>query len=211
MQKRSIAVATVVVVAVIVIGSLLALPRLVQSNNPPREDIFQINFTDQSVYIFGHSQNTMQIEDRLLLSTSNVTLITNVSEMANLTGRFILFVDGDCFDYPYNCSIGAAADAVRQLVLNGTPVVVLDRDVQFLALAMDGTNVSVTDISFTTGGTNVGPMNTNSMINGVRYYPDIGATSCWSIDGRRSSQFDESITSSYNWADEHISNTIPET
>jgi hypothetical protein len=194
MQKKSIIVATMIVVAVIVLASVLLLPRLVQSdksNVPPVEDS-NVVFTNQTVYVFGYSPNTELIMNRLHLSTSNVTLVTNTSVLSNLTGRFVLLIDGECFFNTYNYSIAETAKAVQPLILNGTPVVLLNRSVDFFYFAAPDIHFGYSQSS--SDGYTIIPL-----INGIKLVPGSTSASTWSLGGSINNQFGQSITAAYNW------------
>lgn len=192
-MNHSTIVVAVVVVAAIVITSAFVLDAFAKNNdsNVPTLPGSDIKFTNQTVYVFGYSQNTELIIDRLHLSTANVTLVTSTSELSNLTGRFVLFIDGMAFLNSYNNSMVETAKAVEPIILNGTPTILLNRSMDFFSFAAPGINFGYSESSV--DGRTIIPL-----INGVKLVPGSTTASTWPLNWYND-QFDQSITAAYNW------------
>jgi hypothetical protein len=192
-MNHSTFVVAVVVVAAIVITSAFALSAFAKNNNSSMLTLpgSEIQFTNQTVYLFGYSQNTEFIIDRLHLSTSNVTLVTSTNELSNLTGRFVLFIDCMTFLNSYNNSMVETAKAVEPIILNGAPTILLNRSMDFFSFAAPG-------VDFSYGESSVDGRTIIPLINGVKLVPGSTSASTWGLNWYND-KFDQSITAAYNW------------
>jgi hypothetical protein len=202
MKKASLMIMTMAVTIMIVISIIGLL--ICTQQNAANESILpgsEIQFTDKQVYLFGYSQNTGFIVDRLHLSTSNVTLVTSVSELSNLTGRYVLFIDGAAFLNSYNYSMIDTAKAVQPNILNGIPTILLNRSMDFFSFA-------VPDITFGYSQSNVDGRTIIPLTNGVKVVPGETSAAEWSLNGR-DDQFGQLITAAYNWGVRNLDEPSP--
>ena len=197
MKERSMIILTLVAVVIMVLGAYALYQVRYGQISGEGNELARVNFTNQTVYLFGYSKNSETFEERLHLSTSNVILITKVDDLSKLTGKFILFIDGECFKNSHDYSINATANGVRSLIFNGIPTVLFNRSSDFFAFSV-GDRVDFGSID----------QSHISIVNGVKFYPNNNSSVAWSY-GSKDVYFDQTITASYNWAEQHLSDQPP--
>jgi hypothetical protein len=147
-------------------------------------------FTDDPVTILGRSELTDIITDRLERSTSRITITDNLTFVASTQNDTILIIDGAWVD---RVSLREVAEAIRPLILNGTPTIVLGKTVDLLRAAVD-------DVAM---GSSEAALDGETMIaqyNCIRYDSETKLSEEYSYTASHPDGLEEAVTLTYNWA-----------
>lgn len=136
----SAGVLTASVVVIVVSLSFAAPSQLgrMQSDCESLDDL--VTYIGKPVCLLGKSHNTEFIIDRLWLSTHMITITENLSDLSSLSPGVLLMIDGE---WAYRNSLRDLADAIRPLILQVTPVVLLNMTSDLLSLAVENTSLSI--------------------------------------------------------------------
>ena len=94
------------------------------SNNERSNRVTDITiFTNNSVCLLGSSQDTKEIIETLHQCTSNLSVIDDAKELSSVGQRTMLFIDGS---WLMDQDSKGITEAVAPLILQGTPVVILN-------------------------------------------------------------------------------------
>lgn len=134
-SQRKIVLGLVVIVAAIAVVLMLTFALLVVPGPAPAAET--IKKTDRPVYLLGTSDSTGTILDQLRDGTSNIIQISNISQLPTNASDSILLIDRQWpLDQP-NATYLKTAAAIAPLILNGTPVVIINGEDFVLQLALE--------------------------------------------------------------------------
>lgn len=196
---RVVAISLVVVISVVTLLVGLTLASQTAISRPNNEEtVGYVSFIGDPVLILGESQNTRSIVERLALSTDNITVTESVSGLSAIGPGDILIIDGE---WASQDSLISIAETLKPIILQGTPVLLLNMTSDVIKTALQGESLPVTEVVFGSGD----PSETAilAMFNGFIYYPSDGRSASFSLGCAISLQsFDEVITKLYEWAAE---------
>jgi hypothetical protein len=196
---------SVVIVAVVAIGVLLMVAASLgpSAGGSP----WTIKKTDRQVYLLGTSSNTDIILEQLRAGTSQIVQISSLSQLPANASNAMLFIDGQWPIGQPNATYTKTAAALAPLILNGTPVVIIDGDNFVFQLSLESLATDGTNVSYVSQQPGAGTANTY----GLFYNQTTGFSS--SFGSTISDPHDKAVgynaISAYNWADGYLSGAQP--
>lgn len=185
------------VVVIIVSFSFAASSQLgrMQSDYESLDDF--VTCVGKPVCFLGKSHNTGFIVDRLWLSTHKITITENLSDLSSLSPDVLLMIDGE---WAARNSLRDLADAIRPLILQRTPVVLLNMTSDLLGLAVENTSLSIGSCYYSSNRLQETMIPT--MFHGFIYFLSEDRASQIGLGHSNSSEtFAESITTLYEWSE----------
>ena len=188
-KKTMILIAVLALVAAVPLA-YMTMPSGATGGQDDLDDYKQI-FTDHPVTILGRSGLTEVITDSLEHSTSKITITDNLTDIGSTQNDTILIIDGAWVDL---VSLREVADAIRPLVLNGTPTIVLGKTADFLRAAVDDVILLGRD------GAAVNGERVFAQYNCIRYDPETNLLNRYSYVAPHPEGLGDAVTLTYNWA-----------
>lgn len=160
------------------------------------ESVGPVTYIGKPVFVLGESQNTGFIVDRLWLGTHNITVVEDISNLSVLNPGDLLMIDGE---WAARYSLRDLADAIRPLILQGTPVVLLNMTSDLLNLTVENDSWQIGYCYYSVGGSQETMVPT--MFNGFIYFPSENRTDQIGLAHRDSPEsFANLITTLYEWS-----------
>lgn len=159
-----------------------------------RETISPAAFIGKPVILLGESNNTGFIFERLWESTNDITVLDNASSLSAVGSRDILMIDGE---WASTRPLEDLAISIRPLILQGTPVVLLNMTPDLLTIALGNDSLGFGCYS------KVGSSGewVQTIFNGLIYVPSEDRTASISLGHRDSAaSFANLITALYEWS-----------
>ncbi len=158
------------------------------------ETIVPATFIGKPVFVLGESNNTCFIVERLRESTNEVTVLEDTSNLSAVGPRDILMIDGA---WASGRALVDLASHVRPLILQGTPVILLNTTPDLLNIALGNDSL---EFSCCYEGESNGEW-VQTMFSGLIYFPIENRTAVISLGHMDSTaSFANLITSLYEWS-----------
>jgi hypothetical protein len=202
LRQRELILKLTIAIAATIVGVFLIVALVIVPS--PTGASQTIKTTDRQVYLLGTSPNTEIILEQLSQGTSKVVQINRLSELPSNASDSMLFIDGQWPIGQPNATFSRTAAAIAPLILNGTPVVIIDGDDIVIQLAIEEKNISYG--SFTSNPPATAPS------SGLFYNQSTGCSSVFgcstSDDHTRSVEY--AVIRAYNWGSDLIAGGLPE-
>jgi hypothetical protein len=204
-QRKFVLGLVVVAGIVIIIATLLVLATMNVAG--PASAAETIKRTDRQVYLLGTSDDTQLFLDQLSNGTSTIVQINNIAQLPTNASDAILLIDGQWpLDQP-NATYLKTSAIIAQLIINGTPVVIINGEdfvlqLAFEYLAADGYHLSHGSWTGGPGGLET---------HGYFYNQSTGSTINYGCGFTNWSQTSKALAviNAYNWGSDRVAGLQP--
>jgi hypothetical protein len=187
LSRKIIKIACIGMVLILAITTIVLTQISAGRTSNEANDDETIIFSNSPVFVLGLSDNTNYIVNRLEFSTSDITVSDNITSLSSLKPDTIVIIDGVWLG---TNSMRCVGDALRPIIIQGNPVIVLNETSDIIRFAIDdlmGWSTSITN-------------GFEDTLCAIHHNPSTNGTNSCTMAVSSDKEFEVAITTLYNWA-----------